>query len=348
MPFCGEHDMKTGTSLIYGLYIFALLFTAGICAAAEVSSGTMNTVAGETTAAGITAATQIPGDAGIPVAGQVPVQESAVPEDIPPYEGPVGPDNALYGLKIAMEDLDETFTFNESERVEKQLGHARLRIAEVRRELQLNRIGPADIALELYWQKLNQTQAALTPFVSNATGLVHAQEMITKHQTVLANLLLSHPNNTGLIRAYNNSLELEQKFEEKTQIRYERAIGKNNRSIMKAVRLETAKETRAGNGEGNSVEERVQERTTEGEKLGQEENATQVRPAITRQLSGAQQKPVVTTAPQQSSKPAESNGNTDKKISTGPTVTAGNGSASTKKTDSGSANGDNNGKGRNT
>ena len=36
-----------------------------------------------------------------------------------------------------MEDLDETFTFNDTQRVEKRIDHARLRIAEVKRELSL-------------------------------------------------------------------------------------------------------------------------------------------------------------------------------------------------------------------
>src|SRR5512137_2510208 len=51
---------------------------------------------------------------------------------IEPYSGPIGADSPLYGLKIAMEDLDETFTFNDSQRVEKQIDHGRVRIAEVR------------------------------------------------------------------------------------------------------------------------------------------------------------------------------------------------------------------------
>src|SRR5665647_3677430 len=49
-----------------------------------------------------------------------------VPEDIAPYQGPISADSPLYGLKIAMEDLDETFTFNNTERVEKQVDHAQL------------------------------------------------------------------------------------------------------------------------------------------------------------------------------------------------------------------------------
>ena len=83
-----------------------------------------------------------------------------------------------------------------------RLDHGRLRIAEVRQELQLNRPDIAERALEQYKQKLNLTEGSLRPITTNATGLLHAQEMITRHQEVLAGLVLQYPNNTGLVRAY--------------------------------------------------------------------------------------------------------------------------------------------------
>jgi hypothetical protein len=141
-----------------------------------------------------------------------------------PYNGPIGAGNPLYGLKIAMENLDETFTFNDSQRVEKQIDHGNVRIEEVQRELQLNRPDIAERALEQYKQKLNLTEGSLEPFSTNTTGLLHAQEMITRHQEVLANLILKYPNNTGLILAYDNSRSLELKFEDKTEMRFTRSL----------------------------------------------------------------------------------------------------------------------------
>lgn len=130
-------------------------------------------------------------------------------DDIEPYDGPIGPGSPLYGLKIAFEDLDESFTANETERFNKQMNANQLRLSEVRRELQLNNTGTADRALDLYWQKTNMTRLRLQTYAaSNATGLLHAQEMIMKHQMVLANLLETHPNNTGLMRAYNTASPL--------------------------------------------------------------------------------------------------------------------------------------------
>jgi hypothetical protein len=70
--------------------------------------------------------------------------------------------------------------------------------------------------------------------------------MIVKHQFVLEHLLETHPNNTGLLRAYNNSLRLEEKFGEKTMVRFNRAIEKNNQTILKAIRLEQKEHNRIG------------------------------------------------------------------------------------------------------
>lgn len=187
-------------------------------------------------------------------------------DDIAPYNGPIGADSPLHGLKIAFEDLDETFTFNDTRRIEKQVDHARLRIAETRRELAFNRTDTAERALELYRQKLNLTEMSLIHVTSAADGMLHAQEMITKHQAVLAYLSLMYPDNTGLSRAFNNSLSLGQKFEERTGMRYNRLFGKNNTIIVKPERPETGKQDRvedektADTGTGDQGRKNIQEK----------------------------------------------------------------------------------------
>jgi hypothetical protein len=147
---------------------------------------------------------------------------------IAPSNGPITPGSSLYGLKIAFENLDESFTFNQSAKLEKQISHADLRLTELKQELADNRTDAAEIALDQYRQKMNQTENTLAPLplddngdmsAANDSVISHAGEMIAKHQQVLEDLLQSHPDNQGLARAYNNSVELEQKFAEKTEIR---------------------------------------------------------------------------------------------------------------------------------
>lgn len=184
---------------------------------------------------------------------------------------PIGPENPLFGLKVALENLDETFTVNDTRRVEKQVDHARARIDEVQQELGRNETGNADRSLELYREKLNQTEAVLLRFPVNATGLLHAQEVIAGHQAVLADLLSRYPDNPGLSRAYNNSQVLEQKFGEKTLMKFDRIAGKNNTTSFKAVTRETAKqhnasETASGGNTGqgrNDTQDRIKDKKTE-------------------------------------------------------------------------------------
>jgi hypothetical protein len=166
-------------------------------------------------------------------------EETVLTDDIEPYDGPIGPDSPLYGLKLALEDMDESFTANETERVNKQMNHAKLRLAEVRRSLDLNQGESAETALNNYWLKMALANTTLSRWNSNATGLLHAQEQIVRHQYVLENLLADNPDNPGLQRAYNNSLRLEERFGERTMVKIQRSINRNNQTIMKAIRLET-------------------------------------------------------------------------------------------------------------
>ena len=267
MPICGG-CMKNSHIILGGILVIALLCSVGTVAALDDNS----------------AGAQGTGD---------------ISDDIAPYNGTISADSPLYGLKIAMEDLDETFTFNDTQRVEKRLDHARLRIAEVRRELDLNRTTTAEHALELYRQKLNLTEGSLTPFESNATGLLHAQEMITRHQTVLANLLLLFPNNTGLARAYNNSLLLEQKFGEKTEMRFTRFIEKNNKTVFKAVKREIRKQDRARD-DNTTVSENVEnDRDKNREKMKDQKDVIPVNGTITPQTGYRNNTPSITKNPQE-------------------------------------------------
>lgn len=279
--------MKKRSIVILGLIVLALFCTIGICAA-QADNATEGHI-------------------------------TEITDDIEPYNGPIGADNALYGLKIAMEDLDETFTFNATERLDKRLNHANIRIAEAKREMAMNRTSYAERALELYWQKLNLTETSLPAYPSNATGLLHAQEMITKHQLVLENLLLAHPNNTGLARAYNNSLALEQKFEAKTAIKLERMITRDNKTILKFVRIELKERGRSGDGDGEHVEAEEQTRTEEKQQTRDEQkdkikplkNGTTVPTTITTQSTQGEPAPSATAAPQQTAKnpPGQENRN---------------------------------------
>ncbi|MDD1702978.1 MAG: DUF5667 domain-containing protein [Methanoregula sp.] len=193
--------MRTGFGVFLVLVIVGFLCIAGTPAAADPANGTY--------------------------AAQIPNTHQV--------NGTIGPDNPLYGFRIALENFDESFTYNQSERLEKEINHTDLRLVELQNALAENNTDAINRTLDLYWQKFNQTEDTLGQLASNDTlnltspdvtgrgpgntGLENARNMIDRHQETLQNLTQEYPDNPGLARAYNNSLELMQRFEEKIQER---------------------------------------------------------------------------------------------------------------------------------
>jgi len=168
------------------------------------------------------------------------VATSVIPGDISPYNGPIGPASALYGLKLSLENMDESFAQSPSERIEKQLTHADVRIAEARAELLHNRTQGAEVALAQYREKMTVTTTAASALDPHETGLLHAQEMVAKHQNVLEQLLTTHENNPGLVTAYANSVQLESTFIQKSDQKLERTVMPDNRLMVQVVKVEPA------------------------------------------------------------------------------------------------------------
>jgi hypothetical protein len=180
-------------------------------------------------------------------------------DDIKPSDSIIGPWNALYRLQLALDDLDVAFTFNESEKLGKQIGHARQRIAEVKAALAKNDISAADLAIDQYVQETEKANETISKLKTKDDGLIRAQTMIAKHQYVLEGLIESHPNNTGLIRAHNNSERLLSKFASKTSIKLERETDKMGRKLLKHVKVE---DNEAGDYERTSIKASVEDNKT--------------------------------------------------------------------------------------
>jgi len=162
-------------------------------------------------------------------------------DDIEEYNGSDGPDNALYGLKLAFENIDESFTWNATEKLGKQVSHSRLRIAEAKTGLKNNNNEVAEKAFENYREKVKETEESISEIWGNDSGVLKAQKMIEKQQYVLEQLIGSHPNNTGLQNAYSRSQELIVKFEEKTEIKIERIRSGEGKNILREIKKENEK-----------------------------------------------------------------------------------------------------------
>jgi hypothetical protein len=165
-------------------------------------------------------------------------------DDIEEYNGSVGPDNALYGLKLAFENIDESFTRNATEKLGKKVSHSRLRIAEAKTELKNKNNEAADKAFESYNEKVKETEDSISEISGNDSGILDAQMMIEKHQYVLEQLIGSHPDNTGLQNAYNKSLELKDKFERKTERKIERVQNPEGKHILREIKKDKEDENK--------------------------------------------------------------------------------------------------------
>jgi len=144
-------------------------------------------------------------------------------------EGMIGPGHGvLYNLKIAFENIGEAFIFNESEKLGRQVSNARHRINEARAALKRNDPEAANTALAAYKAKSDDINKTASGLPDNDTGFFNARKMILKHQLILKNLSISHPNNTGLQKAYNNSRELQDKFELKHREKADLKIAKGD------------------------------------------------------------------------------------------------------------------------
>ncbi len=244
--------MRLRNITLAGIILLVLAFTIGMASAAENATGnetptsTATGTPNETLTANATAASTA-------IAGPADDDESG--------EGLIGPGNALYGLQIAFENIGETFTFNASEKLGKQVAHARKRIAEARAALKRNDTGAADKALAQYKAKTDDVNESISKLSDKDTGLINAQQMIAKHQVILEQLLASHPNSTGLQRAYNNSIRLEEKFKLKMERRSERIEDNRTVAEIKEDRKEAREalndnrtETRAGCNESVATE----------------------------------------------------------------------------------------------
>ena len=204
-------------NIIPACVIMLLLgFTAGTAGAVE------NGTADETPVANMT---------GTPTetltATPAPTETPEEDDDEAYDEGMIGPGNALYGLKIAFENIGEVFTFDPDEKLGLQVSHARKRIAEARAALKRNDTDAANKAFAKYEAKLDDLNGSMSRASDNDTGLIHAKQMILKHQLILANLSQSHPNSRGLQKAYNNSKELEEKFALKIERKEQKSEAKN-------------------------------------------------------------------------------------------------------------------------
>jgi hypothetical protein len=105
----------------------------------------------------------------------------------------------------------------------------------------------------------------------NDSGILNAQMMIKKHQYVLEQLLGTNPNISGLQTAYNKSLELENNFEQKTEIKLERVQNSEGKYIIKEIETEEKENTKDTEAEVTEGSQEIKNKQAEVNPEGSQE-----------------------------------------------------------------------------
>ncbi|MDD2665999.1 MAG: DUF5667 domain-containing protein [Methanocellales archaeon] len=139
------------------------------------------------------------------------------------------PESPLYGLKIALENANEAFSFGKEARLEKQLAHAEARLAEAQAMGDQNRTRAMERAIERYEVKLGQINETVCEGNVSEEHMEHVMNMTQKHEKVLQGLLERIDNGTmpeqarkGIERALNNSIQHREQFEHRHEADYGR------------------------------------------------------------------------------------------------------------------------------
>ncbi len=158
---------------------------------------------------------------------------TALVDDIRDNEVTIGPDHPLYGLMIAYGRIETTFTFDPTQKLGKQISHARQRIAEAKVELKANNIKAAEKAFEKYHEETEDAKETISRISNGDQELINMQLEIAQQQYVLERLLSENPQITGLQNAVINSQKVEEKIRPKTARKFVRVEMKDGRKGLR-------------------------------------------------------------------------------------------------------------------
>lgn len=106
----------------------------------------------------------------------------AASEDVQPYNGWIGADSPLYGMKLWFQGVDESLSGNANAKMVKQMAHAQERLSEAQAMGIANKYGAMDAALCEYDRALVRINQTLDdPTIDNAT-CENMSLQLQKHQ----------------------------------------------------------------------------------------------------------------------------------------------------------------------
>lgn len=131
---------------------------------------------------------------------------------IGPYKGMVGADSPLYGLKLFVQNLDESLAGNNNAKLQKQMDHAQERLSEVMAASETNNTAAMETALNEYNNEVNDINNTMEQSDVDEEQYSEVGPEIDEQQQALEGMI----NNGGMpidlrddiAGAYNNSTKI--------------------------------------------------------------------------------------------------------------------------------------------
>ncbi|MDD1653079.1 MAG: DUF5667 domain-containing protein [Methanomicrobiales archaeon] len=178
----------------------------------------------------------------------VAATETQLVDDVPEYQGDLGPDSIFYGFKLALENLDEAFTSDGTERMEKMMVHAELRISETKTMLKYREFTSADRALEAYQEKLNQASGELDRPGVEEEDLVPVQKTMFKYHAIIQDLQSSYPDSGTLAEILDDSMAVQDQFTDRTKVKIQLKNAGSHEMVMVQVQEKEKNKPKGTNG----------------------------------------------------------------------------------------------------
>jgi hypothetical protein len=114
---------------------------------------------------------------------------AAEEEDIQAYDGWLGPDNMFYGLKIALQNVNEERSPTAEAKLKLKIAHAEERIAEAKAMEKKGKAWAFGKAMDRYNEKIEDINETLESVNMSEEGLEHAIQTMSRHRSVLQGLI---------------------------------------------------------------------------------------------------------------------------------------------------------------
>jgi hypothetical protein len=134
---------------------------------------------------------------------------------VQPYNGPIGADSPLYSLKIFAQKMDVFLTFNDNDKMKKQMSYADERLSEAEAAFQNNDSGALETALGEYDSALDDLNNTTQAPGINDSDYAYLAPMLYHHQMCFYGMMNNSSNSTVPMRiqdrmmiCYNQTIRL--------------------------------------------------------------------------------------------------------------------------------------------